>query len=130
MKSLKQDFIISELDKEFVKEYKGESNYLDIIDPEDTSLGLCWKFQYLHVCIEKVTPTKVMLVIKLLGVNIGRFVLTKKNTTIKIKENIGGDFARVEVEISANFQKREIRAKGRMCKLFVCHNFEQRILKW
>ncbi len=130
MEIKEKDYISQELDMEMIKAYSGESDYLKNIDAESESLGVCWGIKILDICIESVSTERVKLAVKLSGVKVATITLTTKNTCVKVKENVGGDAARVDVTICADFTKKEIRAKGKVCAFFICTKFNQRILKW
>jgi len=125
-----ESYFKAELDTEMINNYKGESDYFKCIDTQELALDACWSYKVLQICVETVSTEKVVLSIKIAGVQIGKFTLNKANACIKIKENVGGDAARVDVDICVDFEKREIRAWGKICLLFVCYKFNQRILKW
>jgi len=126
----KEDSIELELNAEAIKTKVQIENPEKHIDLEEESLGVCWGVKALDICIKSVSDKKVVLDVKLAGQNIGRITLTPKDACVKIKESIGGDAAKVSVKICANFAKKEIRADGKVCALWVCAKFNQRILKW
>ena len=130
MENQEQDYIIHELDTEMIKAYSGESDFVKNVEIQNQSLGLCWGIKVLDICIDSVSAEKVVLTIKLAGVKVAKITLTTKNACVKVKENVGGDAARVDATICADFGKKEIRAKGKVCALFACAKFNQRILKW
>ena len=124
------DFIIHEIDSEAIKKYSGESDYHLNIDLSEELLGVCWSLKALEICIQSVSATKAVLIVKLLGKEVATVTLKKDKSCVKVKEHIGGDTARVDASICADFDEKEIRAKGKICAAFVCTKFNQRILKW
>lgn len=111
-----------------------DNNYRDFIALEEASLGLCWGLKALDICIKKATSKKVVVDVKLLGKKIARLTLTRKKSCGKVKESIDGPFdtklASVKVEICANFDRKDLKVKGRVCGATLCVKFNQRILKW
>jgi hypothetical protein len=124
------EFIIHEVDNELLKKTGKNSNYEESIDASEEMLSLCWGIKVLDICIEKANDYKLVLIVKLAGKTIGRFTLTRKKTCVKLKESVGGDLARIDIKICANFNKRKLYAKGKVCTAFICTTFNQRILKW
>lgn len=130
MENQEKDYIIHELDTEMIKAYSGPSDFVNNIEIDNQNLGACWGIKILDICIDSVSDERVVLTVKLAGVKVAKVTLTTKTTCVKIKENVGGDTARVEVKICADFSKKEIRASGKVCAVFACAKFNQRILKW
>lgn len=125
-----KEFFIQELDTDAIDKFKGkDSNYPNAVDPADSDF-VCWSYKIFSVCVRSITSDKIVLDIKAAGVNVGRITLNRNNACVKIKENLGGDFARVDVSLCANFDKKELRIKGKICASFVCAKFNQTIIKW
>jgi len=130
MENKEQDYIIQEINNEYLNRTRELSNYSKTINAEDQPLDACWNLKILSICVEKVSSTETILCIKVSGVKIACIMLDTENTCIKIKETIGGGLASVDVEICANFEAREIRAKGKVCAATICTKFNQRIISW
>lgn len=91
-------------------------------------LNVCWSVQVFKACVRKVADNRVVAELYLADVKIADAVLTLANPCYSVRESIGP--ARVEAEICAYFDRREVRVKGRACVSIVCARFDHRILSW
>ncbi|TXK65106.1 hypothetical protein [Alkalisalibacterium limincola] len=96
----------------------------------DEPLDACWSINVFKVCVKSVSAEKIVVVAYLAGSRILTATLTAEKPCVKVKKSAGGDAARINAEICANFSKKEIRTKGRVCASFVCVKFNQKILSW
>lgn len=94
----------------------------------DVPLNVCWSAQVFKACVRKVGSNRVVAELYLADVKIADAVLTLDNPCFQVRESIGP--ARVEAEICALFDKREVRVKGKACVAIVCARFDHKILSW
>jgi len=132
------DFIVLEKDDELLQITRSGQfqnggllldNDADIV-LTDTPLEACWSVKVFKVCVRKIEVDRVILDVYLGGTKLGTITLTTNKPCAKVKGSLGGDAGRVDAEICADFAKKEIRAKGKVCSLFVCAKFNARIIKW
>jgi hypothetical protein len=96
----------------------------------DEPLSACWSVKVFKVCVRKIEINKVILDLYLADSRLGTATLTPQNACVKVKKSIGGDAARVDTKICADFTKKEVRTEGRVCASFVCVKFNARVVKW
>ena len=119
-----------ELDADEAQQNQDQDNdWYQTIDLSEEALGVCWNFKLLQICLVKATLDKVVVDVKFATQRVGRFTLTKKKACAKTKREIIL-VGKMKARICANFAKKQVWAKGKVCLTGVCVSFNQRIFKY
>jgi hypothetical protein len=101
------------------------------VDPkllENLHLNVCWSASVFSVCVEDWSNNRIKFGFYLAGVRVGQATVGANDPCVRLKE--GGDLAKVDVEICADFSARQVVARGKVCVTLACVKFNQVIFNW